>query len=76
MTSINVPGRSVPQVTVSPEALSRARVTLLLSITLFLALAAYYFIGVDEGTTSVFGKTLMVHEWVHDARHFLGFPCH
>jgi Probable cobalt transporter subunit (CbtB) len=76
VTSIHVPGRSVPQVTVSPEALSRARVTLLLSITLFLALAAYYFIGVDEGMTSVFGKTLMIHEWVHDARHFLGFPCH
>ena len=36
----------------------------------------YYFIGVDEGMTSVFGKTLVIHEWVHDSRHFLGFPCH
>ena len=79
MTTIPVPGRSrtaTPKVTVSPEALSRGRVTLILSITLFLALAAYYFIGVDEGMTSVFGKTLMIHEWVHDSRHFLGFPCH
>jgi hypothetical protein len=76
VTSIHAPGRSVRKVSVSTEALSRARVTLLLSITLFLALAAYYFIGVDEGITSVFGKTLMIHEWVHDARHFLGFPCH
>jgi cobalt transporter subunit CbtB len=24
----------------------------------------------------VFGKTMVVHEWVHDARHLLGFPCH
>ena len=36
----------------------------------------YYFVGIDEGMTSVFGKSMMVHEWVHDARHFLGFPCH
>jgi hypothetical protein len=77
MTAFPVPGRTAtPKVTVSPEALSRGRVTLILSITLFLALAAYYFIGVDEGMTSVFGKTLMIHEWVHDSRHFLGFPCH
>ena len=47
-----------------------------LSITVFLALAAYYFVGVDEGMASVFGKTMVIHEWVHDLRHFLGFPCH
>jgi len=74
MTSIPVP--SATRVSVSPEALSRGRVLLLLSLTAFIALLAYYFIGVDEGMTSVFGKTLVVHEWVHDARHFLGFPCH
>ena len=38
--------------------------------------AAYYFIGVDEGAGSVFGKSMMIHEFVHDSRHFLGFPCH
>ena len=36
----------------------------------------YYFVGIDEGATSVFGNTMYVHEFVHDARHFLGFPCH
>ena len=35
----------------------------------------YYFIGFDQGATSVFGGA-MVHEFVHDARHFIGFPCH
>lgn len=40
------------------------------------ALAIIYFIGVDQGMASVFGKSMMIHEWVHDARHFLGFPCH
>jgi cobalt transporter subunit CbtB len=39
-------------------------------------LVLYYFIGVDQGAVSVFGDTTVVHELVHDARHFLGFPCH
>ncbi|NMO01083.1 CbtB-domain containing protein [Gordonia sp. TBRC 11910] len=60
----------------SGEALSTARVVTILTITVLLALLAYYFIGVDEGMSSVFGKTMVVHEWVHDSRHFLGFPCH
>jgi hypothetical protein len=42
----------------------------------FLALGLYYFIGVDQGMLSVFGNDTHVHEFVHDARHFLGFPCH
>jgi hypothetical protein len=34
-----------------------------------------YFVGVDEGAASLIpGDTL--HEWVHDGRHLLGFPCH
>lgn len=77
MTSVPLHGAGpVPGVSVSPEALSRARVITILGITVFLALAAYYFVGVDEGMTSVFGKTMVIHEWVHDSRHFLGFPCH
>jgi cobalt transporter subunit CbtB len=44
--------------------------------TLLLGLLIYYFIGIDEGATSVFGNSMMVHEFVHDARHLLGFPCH
>ena len=43
---------------------------------LALGLLIYYFVGIDEGATSVFGNTMVVHEFVHDARHFLGFPCH
>jgi len=39
-------------------------------------LLLYYFIGIDEGMTSVFGNSMVVHEFVHDSRHFLGFPCH
>ncbi|WP_433294281.1 CbtB domain-containing protein [Actinoplanes sp. CA-030573] len=75
MTTVPVPAAK-PTATVSPEALSTTRVVLVLGITVLLALLAYYFIGVDEGMVSVFGKSMVVHEWVHDSRHFLGFPCH
>jgi Probable cobalt transporter subunit (CbtB) len=44
--------------------------------TFLMALALYYFIGIDQGATSVFGDNMYIHEFVHDARHFLGFPCH
>jgi Probable cobalt transporter subunit (CbtB) len=43
---------------------------------LVVGLALYYLVGIDEGATSVFGNTMAVHELLHDARHFLGFPCH
>jgi Probable cobalt transporter subunit (CbtB) len=77
VTSIYQPGSTtVPKAGLSPEALTRGRVILILGITVFLALAVYYFVGVDEGMTSVFGKSMVIHEWVHDSRHFLGFPCH
>lgn len=59
-----------------PVPLPRTRVALVLGLTVLAALILYSFVGIDEGMTSVFGKTLAIHEWVHDARHFLGFPCH
>jgi hypothetical protein len=40
-----------------------------------LMLVLLYFVGAEQGATSVFSGT-DVHEWVHDARHLLGFPCH
>ncbi len=43
---------------------------------LFVGLLLYYFVGIDEGATSVFGNTMVVHEFVHDARHLMGFACH
>lgn len=40
-----------------------------------LMLLAVYFVGAEEGATSIV-KGMYVHEWVHDGRHLLGFPCH
>jgi hypothetical protein len=34
-----------------------------------------YFVGGEEGALSIVNGTA-VHEFVHDARHLLGFPCH
>jgi len=40
-----------------------------------LMLLAVYFVGAEEGATSII-PGMYVHEWVHDSRHLLGFPCH
>jgi hypothetical protein len=40
-----------------------------------LALLALYFVGAEEGATSLISG-MYVHEFVHDGRHLLGFPCH
>jgi cobalt transporter subunit CbtB len=56
--------------------LSAAKAALWLSLTALLALMVLYFVGIDQGATSVFGQNTYIHEFVHDARHLLGFPCH
>jgi Probable cobalt transporter subunit (CbtB) len=56
--------------------LSAASAALWLAGTAFLALLALYFVGIDQGAVSLFGSDSHVHEFVHDARHLLGFPCH
>jgi hypothetical protein len=40
-----------------------------------LFLIAIYFVGAEEGATSIV-PGMYVHEFVHDGRHLLGFPCH
>ncbi|BBY19254.1 CbtB domain-containing protein [Mycolicibacterium litorale] len=56
--------------------LSATRSAVWLSATAFLALLVLYFLGFDQGATSVFGDNTAIHEFIHDARHLLGFPCH
>jgi fructose-specific phosphotransferase system IIC component len=40
-----------------------------------LLLLAVYFVGAEEGATSII-RGMYVHEFLHDGRHLLGFPCH
>jgi hypothetical protein len=57
--------RPIPLDDIAPYAIFFALIAVLL----------FYFVGAEEGATSLFpGMTL--HEWVHDGRHLLGFPCH
>jgi hypothetical protein len=44
--------------------------------TTFLALMVLYVVGLDQGATSIFGSDTHIHEFAHDARHLLGYPCH
>ena len=43
--------------------------------TALLAFVAFYFIGIEEGATSLI-PGMYIHEFLHDGRHLLGFPCH
>jgi Probable cobalt transporter subunit (CbtB) len=60
---------------VAPPTLSVGQVLPWLIFAGMLFLVALYFISTEQGATSVFSGTA-VHEWVHDGRHLLGFPCH
>jgi hypothetical protein len=40
-----------------------------------LFLAALYLVTTEQGALSIFNGNL-VHEFMHDARHLIGVPCH
>jgi Probable cobalt transporter subunit (CbtB) len=40
-----------------------------------LLVIAMYFVSAEEGATALIAGTA-IHEWTHDGRHLLGFPCH
>jgi hypothetical protein len=71
MSELTAPGTIAPSAPiVSPREL--APYAIFIGI---LALILVYFVGAEQGALSVFSGT-GVHEFVHDARHLLGFPCH
>ena len=69
------PAFDIPRVNLRAAAAALATPARLTVITM-LALIAYYFVGYDQGAVSVFGSDTHIHEFLHDARHLLGFPCH
>ncbi len=40
-----------------------------------LAVLVIFFISADQGAISIPSGNA-IHEWVHDGRHLLGYPCH
>lgn len=80
MTSVSATGPQGATASAGSKDVAIARADVKSSLILIgvfaLCILAYYFVGVDQGAVSVFGSDTHIHEYVHDARHFAGFPCH
>jgi hypothetical protein len=40
-----------------------------------LSVLVIFFLSADQGAVSI-PAGAAIHEWVHDGRHLLGYPCH
>ncbi len=60
---------------IRPAALPLREIMPWLVFAGLLCLVALYFVGAEQGATSLING-MYVHEFVHDGRHLLGFPCH
>ena len=65
--------RAPAAVTVPPFTLSQVLPWLIFAGLLLVV--AMYFVSAEQGATALFAGNA-VHEWTHDGRHVLGFPCH
>ncbi|MFY0407075.1 CbtB domain-containing protein [Solicola sp. PLA-1-18] len=74
MAPSNAPAVSPSSEVVVPAISGRQVLPWLLLLAL-VAVLAVYFVGAEQGATSLFSGTA-IHEWTHDGRHLLGFPCH
>ncbi|GBQ20088.1 hypothetical protein AA0472_0032 [Acetobacter estunensis NRIC 0472] len=64
-----------PNSTTLPGAIPLGAVAPWAIFGLLLSLVLIYFVGAEQGATSLISGH-MVHEFVHDGRHLMGFPCH
>ena len=64
-----------PPVAVAAPPFSLKQVLPWLIFAGMLLLVGMYFVSAEQGATSLLSGT-GVHEWTHDSRHLLGFPCH
>jgi hypothetical protein len=70
-----VPTTAPPSAWVAVPPFSLRQVLPWLVFAGLLLLVGLYFVSAEEGVTALFAGDA-VHEWVHDGRHLLGFPCH
>ena len=73
MTDIAAATATAPAVALPPFSVQQVLPWLVFAGLLLLG--GLYFVSAEEGATSLLAGTA-VHEWVHDSRHLLGFPCH
>ena len=67
-TAVQVPPVEIPSIPLSQLAPWALLFGLLSTLVIF-------FISADQGAVSLPAGTA-IHEWVHDGRHLLGYPCH
>ncbi len=67
-TAVPVPEIEVPSIPLSQLAPWALLFGLLATLVLF-------FVSADQGVFSIPAGNA-IHEWVHDGRHLLGYPCH
>lgn len=60
---------------VAPVAIPVRQLLPWLILAAALGVVLLYFVGAEQGALSIFSGQF-VHEFVHDGRHLLGFPCH
>jgi len=73
--AIHTPSVAQPSAVTTPPPFSLRQVLPWLIFAALLLLVAMYFVSAEQGATSLLSGTA-VHEWTHDGRHLLGFPCH
>ena len=65
-----------PTRTARPSLLAPLAMALLAGIALLLLYAVAFDQGQLKGLVRATAGNSMLHEYFHDARHILGFPCH
>lgn len=65
----------LPAAAAVPAPLSLRELAPWAVLGLLLAVVVVYFVGAEQGAFALISGDA-VHEWVHDGRHLLGFPCH
>jgi len=74
MSDVIASSAPLSEVVVHPPAISLREIWPWALFGLALALLLYV-VGAEDGATSIVSGDA-IHEWMHDGRHLLGFPCH
>lgn len=75
MTSQNATAAAATMAATETQTISIGQILPWAFLAAVVAALSYYFIGTEQGATALFAGA-DIHEFVHDARHLLGFPCH
>ncbi|MGH3467082.1 MAG: CbtB domain-containing protein [Thermocrispum sp.] len=66
---------SAPLPAALPARIPVREILPLAALVTLLALITLYFVSAEDGVTALFSGGY-VHEFLHDGRHLLAFPCH